>query len=493
MGLLAPVPQSPLTPDQFGARHHRRRRSLRRRRRDGRRPPATSGHLISHRAIEKVFPADSHSAVGIAGAAGPAVEMVRLFQLQLEHYEKVEGRRLSIEGKANQLGAMIRANLPAAMQGLAVVPLFAATTFAATSAACSNTTSPAAVTKSVTSLRRVRAACTPGTVVKLGLPRHAQSVTKSLDLALEALFQAADDDSATGGPDLMRGIFPIVATITASGYERVDDDELRHPHHSRCSTVSRSAAGMGPHHEHALLRRTRAGHEGPSRLRAQGHRPRSQRAGHRPMTDGILLCAENPSSTLRKLSEIYDRIAFAGVGKYNEFDQLRIAGVRHADLKGYFVLPRRRRRPQPRQRLRRVPRADLHPRDEAARGRDPRRRDQASRRRRPDVPHPLRRHDRSTSGGSWWSAARARPSPSGWRGSGRTCRSSTLLARGEGASAAPTAPWSRRPRSRRAAAATAPGVPEARRRVGRRASATSDVVDAPADEVIAEVPAPDSD
>ena len=86
---------------------------------------ATSGNLISHRAMEKVFPADSHSVVGIAGAAGPAVEMVRLFQLQLEHYEKVEGTRLSIEGKANQLSAMIRGNLPAAMQGLVVVPLFA--------------------------------------------------------------------------------------------------------------------------------------------------------------------------------------------------------------------------------------------------------------------------------------------------------------------------------------------------------------------------------
>ena len=82
---------------------------------------ATSGNLISHRTMEKVFPADSHSVVGIAGAAGPAVEMVRLFQLQLEHYEKVEGVELSLEGKANQLSAMVRGNLPAAMQGMVVV------------------------------------------------------------------------------------------------------------------------------------------------------------------------------------------------------------------------------------------------------------------------------------------------------------------------------------------------------------------------------------
>ncbi|MGI9643633.1 MAG: proteasome subunit beta, partial [Acidimicrobiia bacterium] len=86
---------------------------------------ATAGHHISHRTIEKVFPADRHSGVAIAGAAGPALEMVKLFQLQLEHYEKVEGKSLSLEGKANQLSQMLRQNLPAAMQGLAVVPIFA--------------------------------------------------------------------------------------------------------------------------------------------------------------------------------------------------------------------------------------------------------------------------------------------------------------------------------------------------------------------------------
>src|SRR6187200_436596 len=86
---------------------------------------ATSGNLISHRAMEKVMPADRHSGVAIAGAAGPAMEMVKLFQLQLEHYEKVEGSQLSLEGKANQLSMMVRGNLPAAMQGLVVVPIFA--------------------------------------------------------------------------------------------------------------------------------------------------------------------------------------------------------------------------------------------------------------------------------------------------------------------------------------------------------------------------------
>ena len=86
---------------------------------------ATSGHLISHKTMEKVFPADAFSGVGISGAAGPAMEMVKLFQLQLEHYEKVEGSPLSLEGKANQLSLMLKGNFPAAMQGLGVIPIFA--------------------------------------------------------------------------------------------------------------------------------------------------------------------------------------------------------------------------------------------------------------------------------------------------------------------------------------------------------------------------------
>ncbi|HWU10294.1 MAG TPA: proteasome subunit beta, partial [Streptomyces sp.] len=86
---------------------------------------ATMGNMIAQRDIEKVFPADEYSAVGIAGTAGLAVEMVKLFQLELEHFEKVEGATLSLEGKANRLSTMIRSNLAMAMQGLAVVPLFA--------------------------------------------------------------------------------------------------------------------------------------------------------------------------------------------------------------------------------------------------------------------------------------------------------------------------------------------------------------------------------
>ena len=186
---------------------------------------ATSGHLISHRAMEKVFPADRYSGVAMAGAAGPAMEMVKLFQLQLEHYEKVEGAELSLEGKANQLGQMVRGHLPAARQGLAVVPLFAGfdtrrnvgrlfeydvtggryeeSDFAATGSGSLHA----------------------GTVIKIGYRRDLDR-SDVIDLAINALFQAADEDSATGGPDVVRGIYPTMATITGRGFERVPEPEV---------------------------------------------------------------------------------------------------------------------------------------------------------------------------------------------------------------------------------------------------------------------------
>jgi proteasome beta subunit len=186
---------------------------------------ATSGNLISHRSMEKVFPADRHSGVAIAGAAGPAVEMVKLFQLQLEHYEKVEGGELSLEGKANQLAQMVRSHLPAAMQGFVVVPLFAGfDTRRGTGRLFEYDVTGGRYEESdfaSTGSGSLHA----GTVIKIGykpdLDRDA-----SIELAINALFQAADEDSATGGPDLVRGIYPVVATITADGFARLDDDDV---------------------------------------------------------------------------------------------------------------------------------------------------------------------------------------------------------------------------------------------------------------------------
>jgi proteasome beta subunit len=186
---------------------------------------ATSGHLISHRLMEKVYPADRHSGVAIAGAAGPAMDMVKLFQLQLEHYEKVEGAELSLEGKANQLSAMVRSHLPAAMQGLAVVPLFAGYDTRRRAGRLFQYDVTGGRYEESDFATTGSGSLHAGTVMKLGYSRDLDREA-TLDLAIHALFQAADEDSATGGPDLVRGIFPTMATITANGFERLTDREV---------------------------------------------------------------------------------------------------------------------------------------------------------------------------------------------------------------------------------------------------------------------------
>lgn len=186
---------------------------------------ATSGNLISHRSLEKVFPADRHSGVAIAGAAGPAIEMVKLFQLQLEHYEKVEGGALSLEGKANQLGQMIRGNLPAAMQGLAVVPIFAGFDVGRDEGRLFEYDVTGGRYEEAETASTGSGSLHAGTVLRMGYRDSLDAATVT-DLALESLFEAADQDSATGGPDPVRGIYPVVALITADGYRRLDDDEL---------------------------------------------------------------------------------------------------------------------------------------------------------------------------------------------------------------------------------------------------------------------------
>src|SRR3954451_7447483 len=186
---------------------------------------ATSGNLISHRTMEKVFPADRHSGVAIAGAAGPAMEMVKLFQLQLEHYEKVEGAELSLEGKANQLSSMVRGNLPAAMQGFVVVPLFAGYDTRRRQGRLFQYDVTGGRYEETNFASTGSGSLHAGTVVKLGW-RDGLDRGETLDLAIRALFQAADEDSATGGPDLVRGIYPTMATITDRGFEAVEEAEI---------------------------------------------------------------------------------------------------------------------------------------------------------------------------------------------------------------------------------------------------------------------------
>ncbi len=186
---------------------------------------ATEGVSIAHRTIEKVYPADRLSAVAIAGAAGPAIEMVRLFQTQLEHYEKVEGATLSLEGKANQLSQMVRAHLPMAMQGLVVVPLFAGWD--------ERREVGRIFTYDVTGGRYEEAdfhATGSGgrdakTTIKLGY-REQLTRDEAVELAVQALYEAADEDAATGGPDPVRGIYPTVAIVSAEGFARVAEGEV---------------------------------------------------------------------------------------------------------------------------------------------------------------------------------------------------------------------------------------------------------------------------
>jgi proteasome beta subunit len=187
---------------------------------------ATSGNMIAQRDLEKVQPADQHSIVAFAGAVGIAADMVRLFQVELEHYEKMHGTSLSLDGKARRLAAVLRENLPLAMQGLAVVPLFAGYDLAAGAGrifAFEVVGGPYEA--------RDFSADGSGSPYARGalkkLYRPGLGPRQAAEVCVEALYDAADDDSATGGPDLTRNIYPIIATATADGYRRLPEEEVR--------------------------------------------------------------------------------------------------------------------------------------------------------------------------------------------------------------------------------------------------------------------------
>lgn len=186
---------------------------------------ATSGNLISHRTMEKVVQADKFSGVAIAGAAGPAMEMIKLFQLQLEHYEKVEGSSLSLEGKANQLSMMVRGNLPAAMQGMVVVPIFGGFDSRRNTGRLWAYDVTGGRYEEQEFVATGSGSLHAGTVIKIA---HRPQISRddAINLACRALWEAADADSATGGPDALRGIYPVVATITNHGWQRISDDDL---------------------------------------------------------------------------------------------------------------------------------------------------------------------------------------------------------------------------------------------------------------------------
>ncbi len=186
---------------------------------------ATSGYSIADDKTRKVFAADDYSAIAIAGAAGMAVEMVKLFQLELEHYEKLTGDRLSLEGKANRLGQLIRENFPLAMQGLVVVPLFGGYDvrrgegrifyYDATGGRWEEDDYQATGSGSPPAKNSLKKRWKPG------LAR-----ADAIRVAVEALLDASEDDVATGGPDVNRRIYPITLAVTADGADEVPEDEV---------------------------------------------------------------------------------------------------------------------------------------------------------------------------------------------------------------------------------------------------------------------------
>ncbi len=203
----------------------------------------TAGNMIASRDIEKVFRSDDFSCVGISGVAGIAIELVRLFQLELEHYEKLEGRTLSLEGKANRLAAFVRGNLGGAMQGLVVVPLFAGWD--------EETSKGRIFSYDPTGGRyeeRKFYSIGSGSVFARGslkkLYTEGMSEGDAITVCMQALYDAADDDSATGGPDLTRQIYPVVAVVTEDGFRRLADEEAGE--YSRAVVGERMQSPGGP-------------------------------------------------------------------------------------------------------------------------------------------------------------------------------------------------------------------------------------------------------
>ena len=185
---------------------------------------ATAGNMISKRDVEKVFRADEYSAIAMAGVASVGLEYIRLFGVELEHYEKMEGRTLSLEGKANRLGKMIRDNLMMAMQGLAMIPLFVGYDEEAGAGRIFSYD----VAGGPYEEYRFHSIGSGSIFAKSALKKFYSddmSVNDAILACVQALYDAADDDSGTGGPDMSRRIFPTVATVTADGYQRLSDSE----------------------------------------------------------------------------------------------------------------------------------------------------------------------------------------------------------------------------------------------------------------------------
>jgi proteasome beta subunit len=205
---------------------------------------ATAGMSVASRDVQKVFRTDGHSMMAISGAAGPSIEMARILSVELEHYEKIEGESLELEGKANKLSQMIRQNLPAAMQGLAVIPLFAGFDlrrkagrlwkFDVTGGRYEETEFEATGSGGIYARESLKQSWHPG-----------QTRDESIGSAVAALTAAADEDRATGGVDLERGIFPIVMCASQSGIEQIPASEIESAYRSARDARAAGSARRG--------------------------------------------------------------------------------------------------------------------------------------------------------------------------------------------------------------------------------------------------------
>jgi proteasome beta subunit len=186
---------------------------------------ATEGFQVSSRRIDKVFRTDQHSAIAIAGAAGPALELARLFQIELEHYEKLEGDNLSCEGKANKLAQMVRSNLPMAFQGLVVVPLFGGYDLKRREGRIFKYDVTGGRYEEIEYYAVGSGGKDARDTMKV-LYRRNLAPADALKVAMEALYNAAEEDVGTGGPDLVRGIYPTVKMINDEGVRDLDDTQI---------------------------------------------------------------------------------------------------------------------------------------------------------------------------------------------------------------------------------------------------------------------------
>ena len=304
--------------------------------------------MIAGRDVKKVYITDDYTATGIAGTAAIAVEFARLYAVELEHYEKLEGVPLTFPGKVNRLATMVRGNLGAALQGFIALPLLAGYDL--------DDPNPEAAGRIVSfdaaggwnfEEEGYQSVGSGSIFAKSSIKKLYSQVTdadSALRVAVEALYDAADDDSATGGPDLVRGIYPTAVALGADGAEEVPEERIAAL--AREVIESRSRADTFRHHvrpvdrcagrlvsfpyfispEQAMRERSELARKGIARGRS---------VVVLAYDGGVLFVAENPSRSLQKVSELYDRVGFAAVGRFNEFDNLRRGGIQFADTRGY--------------------------------------------------------------------------------------------------------------------------------------------------------------